>query len=456
MLPEDDRAQPINAPPPVSARGRRRAVSLSLPDATSESRAIDLPPINRTTLKELSFGSIETNVQVLHNLVLEPKLKIKANLERRSQPTYVDADAAYWKNLEQDIELISNDGGKMVHVPQRLVVLFEEIRGILWELYPNSEIVSQVVHEYMDMEMMRRQLRMGGFSILDFAQVLAVAFKANCAPRRDGMVEAMVKEAAQGDHIRFLKSCLELLEMMKLDLVNHRLHKIRPMLLECYQEIEYNYFKKRFTDYPKAQLWLSKLFADLRLPLKEQHIEPVLAAGLIHLVSGRCDFNQLPETWLLDDQRLVQLHAEFQDLGILATTFVGIKWMIKPTASDRIDPIKKDLARSLETSKASVQGLVDTIGEHIPSLRTTEAVAILDRFLRPADPVYMCIEKRVRGVLLAFILNARTDQIDYSKQQLLVIRDELINLGRRLKCLLQVHLKVHGGTYAALLTPLSS
>ncbi|KAJ3482278.1 hypothetical protein NLJ89_g12151 [Agrocybe chaxingu] len=72
--------------------------------------------------------------------------------------------------------------------------------------------------------------------------------KHHCAPMRDRAVEELVQFAQQPgiEAFRAFRTCLELLELMKLDIANHQLTQLRPWLLRNTGVFEVKAFKLRF------------------------------------------------------------------------------------------------------------------------------------------------------------------------------------------------------------------
>ncbi len=161
-----------------------------------------LPPINSIILKELDrldLHSINKNTIV----IIDNKLR---NLKR---PLY----NIYWKNLQNEIEI--ND--KYIYIP----VLISEIYTILIGMFNMEEY--KCLKEIFDIDFIIQQVKYKVFDINKFISNIGEFLKIHCAPIRDKSINDMIEEE---DYIKKIESLLQILEIMKIDIVNYRIKKL--------------------------------------------------------------------------------------------------------------------------------------------------------------------------------------------------------------------------------------
>ncbi|KAG8735296.1 hypothetical protein FRC12_018147 [Ceratobasidium sp. 428] len=157
---------------------------------------------------------------------------------------------------------------------------------------------------------------------------------------RDRAVEMMVTVAARpGGGVRAVRMCLEILELMKLDIANHQLQALRPYLFETAVEFELKTFQERhergLLTLTTTQAWLRKAAltapstSTLSLlshaltglifspPTNVSTPPPPTTTPLSQRLPHIAPPPGYPETLYLDHARLAGLTADAADLGVL-------------------------------------------------------------------------------------------------------------------------------------------
>ncbi|KAI6166543.1 T-complex protein 11-domain-containing protein [Pisolithus thermaeus] len=261
------------------------------------------PLINRQTLKELDLSAILRNPQLRHDLMFDAGLQFRPTSGRRKR----DLSDRYWRAVAQELETgctcISFDLQgrpcdtlcvcRSVPVPKDHVLVFtppshvftlrtpsrmrllltEFLEVLLFVIQPLTGISDAYAHpstlqpqierhaaqaahlrSVFDPDLIQQELKHDLFDPSGLFVVIGQTLKSHCAPMRDRAVDAMVevaKKCAPGgggtkaDAVKAVRMCLDILELMKLDIANHQLQALRPCLVDSSGQYELKAFKGR-------------------------------------------------------------------------------------------------------------------------------------------------------------------------------------------------------------------
>ncbi|KAF7346279.1 Vacuolar ATP synthase subunit B [Mycena sanguinolenta] len=295
------------------------------------------PPINRNTLKELDLDVIIRNPQLRHDLLFDPGLQFRPTNARRKTERAEKYWAAITTELETGCTCVSFDMGSKPHptvcacahvspslnpvrafpptlhvvtlrMPSRIRALLDEfLEVLLLVIQPLSNIAGAHVSPTMsqqaehvaqaayirsvfDPALIEQELKHNLFDPSGLFRAIGVTLQGHCAPMRDHDVELMVQVAqtcapggkgTKADAVRAVRMCMDILELMKLDIANHQLQTLRPFLMRTSGQFEL----------PQAQ-----------------------GRGTLPTVSSPPEY---PETSYLDNARILQLSTEAVDLTAL-------------------------------------------------------------------------------------------------------------------------------------------
>lgn len=403
--------------------------------ASSEGLPSLAPYINRGTLKHLDSRNLEQNMQIRHDLVMEPGFRIAP---QRSE-SVEDMEAIreeYWSNIRLELaELALPD----VHCAPRLCALIAEIRELMHELYPRCDIVTGHLNEVLDEMLIIQQLKHGLLDLSGLFTFLAAAMKKNCAPKRDVKVEAMVQYATEGNVLEALKTCLELMEAMKLDLANYKLDQIRSHVAQSAVMVERKFFQLMLSDgrltLDLTRKWLSESIDSSKCP-SENFIDSLLKLLVCPFVRE----TSVPETLILDKKRLISMHSAFQDLCIVQCLLLIYKQHTrnspKSLASERL---KADLLELLNKRDTQISDVVDVMARAIAQFRgefeASSALfnsihAAINKIIAPENEFFLMVEKKLVDALRQQL----TKQTSCGSAGLsdLNVLDKLEELGQRL------------------------
>lgn len=220
-------ATPVHQPkvPLIPSLSDNSAVFGSLQKRRIRDRPIP-PPITRASLRELETSEIIKNAQLIHDVIHDPSLQFRPNLEGpRGERKRLLAEE-YWAALEREVDrlkvcLQKDPSGLVKLSSNRFPLLFSELRDILCSLLPLAD--RAVVEEVIDPEFLCQQLFRGVLDVGNLSRFLARTMKEHCAPMRDCQIEKMVQQLElakeSGETSAFvlgLRMVFELLEGMKL------------------------------------------------------------------------------------------------------------------------------------------------------------------------------------------------------------------------------------------------
>ncbi|KAG6814260.1 hypothetical protein H0H92_015375 [Tricholoma furcatifolium] len=424
------------------------------------------PPVNRQTLKELDLDVILRNPQLRHDLLFDPGLQFRPTCSRRKRSMCERYWAAVIQEIESGCTCVSFDSRGKPHAvicacaqvpqpPPHAVVAYSSsmdiltlrmpsrIHGLLKEflevlllviqplsnvsgIYVNPNTFKAQMEEHaaqadyvrsiFDSALIERELKHELFEPSGLFAAIGGILKGHCAPMRDRAVEAMVQAArscAPGgigrkcDALSAVRMCLEILELMKLDIANHQLQTLRPFLMRTSGQFELKAFKNRKGSHCSLRLtreWLRRAHSDLlmrenishpgslrysALPRNQQTYLAVLK-GTIDLIfdppesSTPCTpssssssppptpifqptsptlprLQALPETVYLDSTRLAGLSADAADITAIYMFLLLYRQLIhSDTCESPISP--QDLAKVEDSNLMRLKSEIRDIG----------------------------------------------------------------------------------------------
>ncbi|KAI8896802.1 T-complex protein 11-domain-containing protein [Globomyces pollinis-pini] len=200
---------PVNLSEPLATMIRR---TKSLPDVvlkdTDDVTFLELlnllPPVTRFTLRELEMDEILSNAQLRHDIIFDSDLQFKPGNDDDDEEA---SSIAYWDELQTEVS-----EGQLYRIP----LLLAEVRAILIELLPNGTEIKDEIMSNIDTLLISQQIEHGIMNPTTLIAYLADLMKVNCAPIRDTLVDKMVQFSKEGDIVKTMKTCFDILEFMKL------------------------------------------------------------------------------------------------------------------------------------------------------------------------------------------------------------------------------------------------
>ncbi|PWN45448.1 hypothetical protein IE81DRAFT_344752 [Ceraceosorus guamensis] len=258
-------------PVPVRAAGGSIRVPSRIPSLIQELRAICLSILPLGGAGEIPTTPLTPAHPLSANLSSRPQpgLSREASQQRAAQEPTAKADApAMQKTCElpaaKQKGRNASDGSEPSSAQNRNATNAQSrsstkltLPGANLQGSSNTYISSQhtLILQMLDPQLITQELAHGVLDVSALITMLGSVLKLHCAPMRDEAIERMVATVVHRSDVgKGLRSCFEILELMKLDIANHQLRTARPYLVDTAVEFESRWFRE--------QLELGKLSLD--------------------------------------------------------------------------------------------------------------------------------------------------------------------------------------------------
>lgn len=452
-----------------------------------------LPPINLQSLKEIDLHEILKNPQLRHDIVFDPQLQFRPNLDGERGKRKKSIIDKYWGEIEKECsQFFEPSQANMIKI-SRLPILFTTLRDILLSLLPYKDRSS--VSEVMDIELLIQQLSHGSFDFVELSQWLGEVFKSHCAPMRDQWVADMINKFKLGytdnsvkNLVQGLRMIFLILEAMKLDVANHQIRILRPVLIETAVDFEKDYFHQLIInskiDISDLLKWFYKLyhkkcekFSKL-LPSgksEEDQKKLMLSSSIMDLLSCRNMATEFPSTLAFDHTRLVLLRADVRQLVCVQLCIVLYKQLLVnyPNASgyrsesckpSNINKIQEEILAivrddngnvkwtrniqsiALQLVKNAVTNPLTGKMDELPQPMVSFANSWLIKQIQPISEVYGLMEEKIFKDLLIEVINLSNAS---SAPSAIANKNvsEMSSIAHRISTLVKFHWSVFGNYY---------
>ncbi|CAI1908746.1 Protein sok1 [Saccharomyces pastorianus] len=292
---------------------------------------VPFPPINLQGLKEIDLQEILKNPQLRHDIIFDPLLQFRPNLDGERGNKKRQLADIYWNDVQNEIYVYSKKPEIFQYNRSRLVPLFDTLRDVLLTIVPQKE--SPMINNVLDTELNIQELLKGSLIMSNLSGWLADLFKHHCAPMRDPWVDKMsnkFKEAERDSSltrlIEGLRLVFQILETMKLDIANHQIRILRPALLSNAVEFEKQYFNtliaSKRVNLNTSLLWFDKKFNEnVSMGLVNNpnlvtipDVYKICIRSIINLLSCRKMVRDYPTPLSFDHARLILLRADIRQI----------------------------------------------------------------------------------------------------------------------------------------------
>ncbi|TVY37576.1 Protein SOK1 [Lachnellula subtilissima] len=288
------------------------------------------PPVTKGTLSELDVNKIVHNPKLRHDINFDPDLHFRPNLDGEKGRRKTQKANHFWETMRSQLrEYISNreQFEALEEEEWCLPATLKAIRGILETLVPQRDRAS--VEETFNVDLLMQQFRKGVADLVKLALWLSQLLKCHCAPMRDDWVDEMVTQLSNGDRrgdvallVAGMQNLLGVLEAMKLDVANHQIRCLRPILIEDTVQFEQKFFMKKIAlgrvDIAGAHAWYRRAsslpdLVPLDASMHSQGNTWDFMKALVNLALPLRD-EVVPHTFLFDEERLIKLRLDLLDL----------------------------------------------------------------------------------------------------------------------------------------------
>lgn len=293
------------------------------------------PPVTKSSLSELDVTKIIHNPKLRHDINFDPDLHFRPNLEGEKGRTKCDKANQFWNALQEQLTAFVVDREAFYNKygdgdDWCLPSLLKAVKEIIQTLVPQRDRV--YLEEGLNVELLMQQFNRGVADLEKLASWLSCVLKSHCAPMRDEWVDEMYNQLSNGNQnndmeelVKGMRSLLSVLEAMKLDVANHQIRCLRPVLIEDTVHFEQRYFFKKIAysrkmDVRPAKLWYrdacerySSLLAD---PANNQAFgeATIFFEALSRLLLPSVDETALPNTFIFDEDRMLKLRSDMMDM----------------------------------------------------------------------------------------------------------------------------------------------
>ncbi|KAI1124174.1 camp-mediated signaling protein Sok1 [Nemania abortiva] len=288
------------------------------------------PPVTKATLSELDVAKIIHNPRLRHDINFDPELHFRPNLDGEKGRRKQQKADQFWDTLRDQLQqFITDRDGFIQHYGNgedwSLPLLLRSVKEIIQTLVPARDRLC--LDEGLNVELIMQQFSRGMADLEKLASWLSGVLKSHCAPMRDEWVDQMYSQLTNGNRtnnmgelVQGLRNLLSVLEAMKLDVANHQIRCLRPILIEDTVHFEQRFFLKKIrdgkVDTRSAQAWYSQLNTVQNQASKQAFGEMApFFEELINMImpSSIKQYPTLPSTFLFDDERIIKLRCDMLD-----------------------------------------------------------------------------------------------------------------------------------------------
>ncbi|KAH8677554.1 T-complex protein 11-domain-containing protein [Xylariales sp. PMI_506] len=296
--------------------------------SSQSSRPLE-PPVTKATLSELDVNKIIHNPKLRHDINFDPELHFRPNLDGEKGRRKQDKANQFWTTLRDQLQLFVTKPEEFLRQYGQgqdwcLPLLLRSVKEIIQTLVPARDRV--YLDEGLNVDLIMQQFLRGIADLEKLASWLSGVLKSHCAPMRDDWVDEMYNQLTNGNRtnnmdelVQGMRSLLSVLEAMKLDVANHQIRCLRPILIEDTVHFEKRFFDKKIQtgklNPQPAQQWYNMATHEFepsdssRAAFGEM---AVFFSALCRLVLPS-NPDPFPNTFLFDEERLFKLRTDMLD-----------------------------------------------------------------------------------------------------------------------------------------------
>lgn len=291
--------------------------------------------MTKTTLGELDVSKIIHNPKLRHDINFDPELHFRPNLDGEKGKKKQEKANQFWNSLlEQLVQFVVDREGfyrRFGHGNDWcLPLLLKAVKEIIETLVPQRD--REFLDEGLNVELLMQQFHRGVADLESLASWLSGVLKLHCAPMRDEWVDEMYQELSKGNRendmgelVKGMRSLLSVLEAMKLDVANHQIRCLRPVLIEDTVQFEQRFFTRKMQGgklsinaarlwYSEARDYASRLYHSSPMPHMHSFGETgVFFDALSRLILPSTSTESIPNTFIFDEERIIKLRSDMFD-----------------------------------------------------------------------------------------------------------------------------------------------
>ncbi|KAI9270818.1 T-complex protein 11-domain-containing protein [Sporodiniella umbellata] len=357
----------------------------------------DNAPVKKDQVNTLleNHDSRLTNLQLVHELVLEPQFDLKNYADPLEVQVKAIARKAFFDRLEQEIA----EGKMALCLPD----LIEEMKQRLLSMVPEKSAMAERLSEDLDRTLIEQQMKKGVFDIDLTLTYFTQRMGELCAPVRDSEIEWI---QAQEQPMTRLRAIAKVLEAMAMDLSNFRLRRLRRPLMAS---VAVDYERERFAEMlGTGQIQLVKTEHWLGCFKEKEHVFEEAFVSLLSQAE-RLTAQGLPETLALDVRRMADYQNTFQANALVATLLTLTRNFGPTLKAQTLAELGVRFFQLLEDPTTMVENLAMEIERAVSPTGATQTVIrnMVDKTLSHTDPVYAILSRRVGTVVKSVLVERR-------------------------------------------------
>ncbi|KAK0634929.1 T-complex protein 11-domain-containing protein [Bombardia bombarda] len=312
----------------------RRPSPLSRQSSTVIARSVELP-VTKATLSELDVCKIIHNPKLRHDINFDPELHFRPNLDGEKGRRKQEKANQFWMTLLDQLNLFVMDREEFYASygdgsDWSLPSLLKAVKEIIATLVPQRD--REFLDEGLNVELLMQQFHRGIADLEKLASWLSGVLKLHCAPMRDEWVDEMYGELSSGNRnndtaelVKGMRSLLSVLEAMKLDVANHQIRCLRPVLIEDTVHFEQRFFIKKMQAgklnvgparmwYREARDYAARSYMRSPMPHAQAFGETgFFFEALSRLILPSTSTENIPNTFIFDEERIIKLRSDMFD-----------------------------------------------------------------------------------------------------------------------------------------------
>ncbi|KAM7169135.1 LOW QUALITY PROTEIN: T-complex protein 11 homolog [Macrochelys suwanniensis] len=492
--PPSDCSDPESVPcRPRKARQAQESHDGDVPSLCPPQLPMSSPPRVLSMAELLETAQEVSKMTIAHEIVVNREFKLQEvnfspnSLESRVKETL---HKAFWDSLKEQLSASPPD---YTHVIQLLQEIKENILSLL---LPRHSRLRNQIEEALDMELIRQEAEHGALDIPNLTMYILGTMAMLCAPVRDEEVQRL---RGVTDPVQLLREIFQVLDLMKMDMVNFTIQSLRPHLQDHSVQYEQKKFQELLAKLPNSldhtTEWLHKAAAEVSASSlsspshPEVHGSPaplslgavsrssataspmsVLNQGYMNLLRWEPRIEKYPETLLMDQVRLQEIQLQVNQLTIIAAVLLvsssvcGSTLFSSPGFVDRLKRVTKALLEGLPHTRfqAALLDISNQVHQEVsesllqlgyPAFTSDKSASLKGQIRSIAEEdnaVRSVIEQRIHSFLSLHLSPSAQNSRSLPKG-LAPIQEELLEVGHRFGSVIHHNRQVYGPYYLAIL-----
>ncbi|KAJ3085810.1 hypothetical protein HK102_013808 [Quaeritorhiza haematococci] len=426
-----------------------------------------------------------TNEQLAHELIMDPDFELRPSIRS-------PLDERVRKMAKKAIFDIAREEFQKGVLGNYILSFIADIKQQLLAMVSDTGKIAEEINESLDIDLIRQQAQHNLFDLQKYVKYITNKMSQLCAPIRDQSIRE-VGRLLSTDPIGALERIFDLLEDMKLDLVNYKLRSLRPIVKQQAVEYEQAKFEKAVAagevSLDRTKQWLGTTVRSLQdtaaardpeninHPASRIRFEDAYNEALLSLIfsNQKITREEVPETLLLDAERMFGFQNEAQALTIISALIMLSKNAVAELRNDRAALLKlkdtlfillKDGDTTIDHLSAQIVATINAFLANKPAIASASSApakptptkelseeqiqlikTMVNKTLSFKDPVYSLLSRRIVAVVKSQLVNGSFRREGLVSAGLDVVAQELEAFSRKILFLASHNKEVYAKFY---------